>query len=121
MNARTNDPSLTASDHILSRNPDIGFAVEFMTRADIDVDGVVTQILENSLQDLSELRRDLERTNRKGIYDVREHRATANLEGFEGTVGYENLVDIITELKDGIALRRVQLMNESFDREGVAL
>lgn len=87
-----------------------GYTMTFLRG--INVDDVVTQILENNLLEISELRRDLERANLKSIFDVRLRRATPVLEGFEGTITYEGLVDIIDELKDGIALRRVQLMQE---------
>lgn len=103
--------SNTSAEGILDRTPTIGFALHITSG--IDLDAAVTQILENNLQDLSELRRDLERTSHKGIYDVRLHRPLPILEGFEGTVTYDYLLDIINELKDGIALRRVQLMKEA--------
>ena len=102
-------------NHALKDDPtnegiSMGFTVRFMSR--FNVDDAVTQILENNLLELSELRRTLERTNHKHIHDVRLNKPLSILEGFEGTLTYEYLLDLIEEMKDGIAFRRVQQMQE---------
>jgi len=90
--------------------PHLAFSV--WVRPTFEVEVSITQILDNNISYLDSLRRSLESTNNKAIHDVRLYGdtvAAAMLSGFEGTVGYENLVDIIDDMKAGVARRRVAL------------
>lgn len=71
-------------------------------------DDLVTQILDNNLHELEELRRGIERAQRKDVEDVREFDTigSALLRGVESPVSYFDLVDLITDLRQGLARRR---------------
>lgn len=72
------------------------------------VDKLLTATLETSLHHLDDLRRSLERTNQKNISDVRKSAGYGAdlLAAIEGTITYFDLVQLINEMRDGIALRR---------------
>lgn len=76
-------------------------------------DAVITQVLENVVGFLDSARRDLESTNRKGGYDVRERignsMATTLLAGVEEVVTYNDLVKLVDDMRLGLARRRVTL------------
>lgn len=85
-------------------------AFRLLSRPVLDVEKVVTQMLENNLGYLDSLRRSIELVSRKNISDVREFGdtlAASVLAGVEETIGYDGLLDIIAEMKDGIAFRRM--------------
>lgn len=71
-------------------------------------DDLVTQILDNNLHELEELRRSIERAQRKDCEDVREFDTVGSqlLRGVESPIGYHDLVDLITDLRQGLARRR---------------
>lgn len=72
------------------------------------VDKLLTATLETSLHHLDDLRRSLERTNQKNIDDVRKQAGYGAdlLAAIEGRITYYDLVQLINEMRDGIALRR---------------
>ena len=96
-------------------NEEVGFEpasvkLHWIARPTLDVEKVVTQMLENNLGYLDTLRRSIERVNRKGIDEVREFGdtlAASVLAGVEETISYDGLLDIIAEMKNGIAYRRI--------------
>ena len=71
-------------------------------------DALVTQILDNNLHELEDLRRSIERAQRKDVADVREFDTIGAvlLRGVESPIGYHDLVDLITDLRQGLARRR---------------
>lgn len=86
----------------------------FLLARYIDLDDVVTQMLENVTGHLDALRNDIEVTRSKAIVDVRSYgnsMARTLLAGVEESITYVDLVAIIAEMKTGIAVRRVALMN----------
>ena len=72
------------------------------------VDTLLTATLETSLGHLDDLRRTLERTNQKNIDDVRKRAGWGSdlLAAIEGRITYYDLVQLINEMRDGIAMRR---------------
>lgn len=84
----------------------------FEIRPALNVEAVITQILDNDIDALEALRAELERSNNRAIPDVRYHGNTAAsvvLRGVEDTVTYSDLVLLINRLKAGVARRRVSL------------
>lgn len=71
-------------------------------------DALVTQILDNNLHELEELRRGIERAQRKDVEDVREFDTigSALLRGVESPITYYDLVDLIKDVRQGLARRR---------------
>lgn len=98
-------------------NEEVGFEpasvkLHWLARPTLDVEKVITQMLENNLGYLDNLRRSIELVNRKGIEEVRQFGdtlAASVLAGVEETITYDGLVDLIAEMKDGIAFRRMAL------------
>lgn len=88
--------------------------VEVCRKFGINPNGWVTQMLENCLTYLDCLRGSLESERRTNIRDVREYDGGSNpasylLTGVPDTFDYSDLVDLIDELKSGLARRRVAL------------
>ena len=69
---------------------------------------LLTATLESSLHHLDSLRREIEKAGRKNIRDVREIGGIGSdlLAAYENTIDYYDLVDLINEMRDGIAKRR---------------
>jgi len=89
-----------------------GFVLEADPDPDFDVEAVTSQVLDNVLTDLEELRSSLERTGRKVVDDVRDaanSMGTSHLRGVETEVTYDDVVKLVNHLKRGIARRRVVL------------
>jgi hypothetical protein len=74
-------------------------------------DGYITTLLDNNLHELEDLRRSVERAQRKDIADVREIDSIGAqlLRGIEGPVDYIDLTNIIRDLRLGLARRRTEL------------
>lgn len=71
-------------------------------------DPLLTATLESSLHHLDSLRREIEKASRKDILDVRDMGGIGAdlLAAYENTIDYYDLVDLINEMRDGIAKRR---------------
>jgi len=90
--------------------PQLQFSV--WVRPAFEAEESITQILDNNIGFLDALRRSLESTGNKRVSDVRMYgdtMAASLLSGFEGTVTYDGLVDIIDNMKAGVARRRIAL------------
>lgn len=74
------------------------------------IEQITTQLLENNLGYLDNLRRSIEVANMKHCDDVRastDSMGTAVLAGVEDDICYDTLVSLIQTMRNGIALRRV--------------
>lgn len=108
--ARDTETTADVINELLAEVRDPKQMIKFLARPVLDVEKVVTQMLENNLGYLDSLRRSIEMVNRKGIDEVREFGdtlAASVLAGVEETISYDGLVDLIAEMKDGIAFRRM--------------
>lgn len=74
-----------------------------------NTEAAITRILDNSLQDLENLRSEADRLGLKNIDDVRPIRYTEVLRGIEEPISYPDLLSLISDLKNGIARRRLEL------------
>lgn len=80
----------------------------------LDIDDVITQVLENNITHLESLRSSIERAQRKSIYDVREFGdtyAASLFVGVEERVSYDDLLKLIKTMRVGLAARRVAAAN----------
>lgn len=93
---------------IMGEKPNANVQAYVKAERQTKVDKLLTATLETSLQHLDSLRRELERTNQKNISDVRKQAGWGAdlLAAIEGTITYYDLVQLINEMRDGIALRR---------------
>jgi hypothetical protein len=86
---------------------------QVMAVARFQYDGYITTLLDNNLHDLETLRASIERAERKDASDVRMFDSDAPgallLRGIEGPVDYIDLVNIIRDLRLGLARRRTEL------------
>lgn len=76
-----------------------------------DIEGVISQMLDNNLAQLEALRVVAENCFRKDAQEVRlfGHPATTLLSGVELPISYYDLVEVIIAMKAGIAARRASL------------
>lgn len=81
---------------------------EFLERKRIVYDGFITQVLDNNLHELEELRRQIEMSQKKDCGDVRDFDTVGSrlLAGIEGPVDYSDLVNLIRDFRSGLARRR---------------
>lgn len=70
---------------------------------------LLTQILTNVEQGLNDLRRQIAEADLRSTPDVRPHHPAGHLlEGIEEPVTYSQLVDLIADIRLGLASRRLQ-------------
>lgn len=72
----------------------------------------ITKLLDNNLHHLESLRLEIERAKRKDINDVRDfgdNWGAGLLSGIEARVDYYDLVNLIEDIREGLAQRRLAL------------
>lgn len=92
-----------------------GLSISFWTPAPMDQEKVITQVLENVVADLDNLRADLERRGLFDQHDVRELRPSPIelLRGIPGGFNYDHLMELVLRMKMGLARRRVSLEGQA--------